>query len=179
MNVVGLDLSLTSTGVAVVTDRGRVAVGRVRSEGKRSDSIRARSERLDSIACEVFAQARLANLVVVERQIGQSTGSTHDRSGLWWQVVGELCRVPVPVVAVVPQHMKIYLTGRGTKVGKDETLAAAIKRYGHLVDLSNNDEAEALGLAAMGARHLGFPLEARRSLPQTHLRAMHQVDWTT
>jgi Holliday junction resolvasome RuvABC endonuclease subunit len=72
-------------------------------------------------------------------------------------------------VAVNVSKLKIYATGRGNKHEKDEVTVALIRRYAD-APIQNNDEADATGLAMMGARLLGEPYE--KSLPQTHLRAM-------
>jgi hypothetical protein len=66
-----------------------------------------------------------------------------------------------------------YATGKGM-IAKDAVLAAVVRRYVG-IDVTCNDEADALILAAMGARHLGQPIED--SLPLTHLAAMDNVHW--
>ena len=119
-------------------------------------------------------EARGADLVVIEQPAySQSGGSTHDRSGFWWMVVGRLLAAEVPVAEVTPGGVKKYATGSGSS-GKDAVLAAVIRRY-PAVAVSGNDEADALVLAAMGARWLGAPLEA--SLPAVNLQAMEAVRW--
>ncbi|GMA22268.1 hypothetical protein GCM10025864_44320 [Luteimicrobium album] len=52
-------------------------------------------------------------------------------------------------------------------------LAAVIRRH-PTVDITGNDEADALILAAMGARHLGHPID---DVPATHLAAMNGGQW--
>jgi crossover junction endodeoxyribonuclease RuvC len=53
-------------------------------------------------------------------------------------------------------------------------LAAVVRRYPH-TDVTGNDLADALVLAAMGARRLGFPIET--SLPVANLAAMTKISW--
>ena len=67
-----------------------------------------------------------------------------------------------------PTSRATYATGKDN-AGKDAVLAAVVRRYPD-VDVTGNDEADALVMAAMGARLLGHPLED--SLPQSHLRAL-------
>lgn len=176
-SVVGLDLSLTNTGIALVSSSGRAVCSRVASAGKRADSLAQRRRRLRELRDGVLTYVGLPDLVVVERQIGQSTGSTHDRSGLWWDVVGRLLDREVPVVEVVPQHVKIYIVGKGSGLGtsKSEVTAAAVKRYGGLVEIADDNEADALGLADMGARWLGWPLPVE--IPKRNLEVMAKVAW--
>lgn len=186
-SVVGIDLSLTSTGVAVVNHKGATAVQRVRSKAPSTPrnaktgkpepaTLEQRHERLQSIWRKVVQLARWAELVVVEQPAFSAQGGQHhDRSGLWWDVVHELLNLGVPLVEVTPGAVKKYATGKGN-AGKDDVLAAVVRRYAAVAEVGNNDEADALVLAAMGARHLGFPLE--ESLPTKHLEALEAVRWS-
>lgn len=184
MKVVGLDLSLTSTGVATV-EQGRVTVDRINSSAPPTPrhprtgkplppTLRQRSERIARIASAVLLRCEHAHLVVIEQPaFSKTTGSQHDRSGLWWLIVDQLMLHEHRVVEVTAGGVKVYATGKGNG-GKDEVLAAVVRRYPD-VEVSGNDEADALVLAAMGARWLGAPIEP--SLPQANVRAMDGVRW--
>ncbi|NUS59160.1 MAG: hypothetical protein HOV66_30530, partial [Streptomycetaceae bacterium] len=76
------------------------------------------------------------------------------------------------VVEVTTGGVKKYATGKGN-AGKDEVLAAVVRRYPD-VEVSNNNEADALVLRAMGCDHLGQPLAV---VPQTHRAALDKVAW--
>jgi crossover junction endodeoxyribonuclease RuvC len=184
--VVGLDLSLTSTGVAAVGETGYAFVVRVRSKapttvrhprtGKPTQaSLLQRHERLNSLAHRIVEAAAPAPLLVVVEQpaFSQTAGQQHDRSGLWWLVVRRFLSAEVPVVEVTPGQLKRYATGSGS-AGKDEVLAAVVRRYGG-VEVANNDEADALVLASMGARYLGFPID--EPLPKANASALDGVHW--
>jgi crossover junction endodeoxyribonuclease RuvC len=185
MKVVGLDLSLTSTGVAVATQNGAIT-DRIKTQPTKDATLEDRDERLWTIRARVLDHATGADLVVVEGpSYGSTTPGQHERSGLWWLVVDALFRRRKRVVEVAPATRIRYALGKG-RGDKDDVLSAVIRRYPH-VDVNGNDEADALILAAMGARHLGHPLErtplatANASiaglLPQTHLAAMGAVTW--
>jgi crossover junction endodeoxyribonuclease RuvC len=184
MKVIGLDLSLTSTGVAVATQDGAVT-DRITSKPVPNATLEDRDVRLYAIQRRVMEYVTGdVDLVVVEGpSYGSTTGHQHDRAGLWWLVVRSLFRQSSTfhVVEVPPSSRMKYATGRGN-ASKDDVLSAAIRRYPH-VDVNGNDEADALVLAAMGARWLGHPLEgqyhgtAAPFLPQTHLAAMDAVHW--
>lgn len=180
MIVVGVDLSLTSTGLARIHSDGRVEVARHRTKPT-GDDIRSRSLRLRRIAATVTRSCAGASLVCIEGPTYGMKGEqgAHDRAGLWWLVAARLDAMDIPVVEVSPTTVKVYATGKGggPDASKDAVLAAVIRRYIDRVEVSGNDEADALILAAMAARHLGFPVE--RSLPQTHLRALLAVRWPT
>ena len=74
--------------------------------------------------------------------------------------------MPVP-----PSCRAKYATGKGN-AGKDEVLLAASRRYPH-APIVGNDDADAVVLAAIGARLLGEPVED--SLPKTHLDALAKL----
>lgn len=211
MRIVGLDLSLTSTGVATistnpvcprcgaeVTDSGgrhrsrciravcryegpgdtapKVSVARIVSKPSKDPTLADRSVRLRKLAQQATQACVGADLAVVEGPTyASTTGAAHDRAGFWWLVVGRLTGAGLNVVEVPPASVKTYATGKGN-AGKDQVLAAVVLRYRHHVEVTGNDEADGLVLAAMGARFARVPIED--TLPQTHLRAMTGVRWT-
>ncbi|WP_159794500.1 hypothetical protein [Puerhibacterium puerhi] len=174
MKIVGLDLSLASTGVSAVYPDlgGRATVARIQTKPD-GDSLLARRQRLRTIRDAVAGWTRSADLVVVEGLAFAST-SPHatERAGLWWLVVESVLARNTPVAVVSPTARAKYATGKGN-AGKDAVLAAVVRRYPD-VDVTGNDEADALVLAAMGARHVGQPID---HLPTTHTDAMAKVAW--
>lgn len=175
--VVGLDLSLTSTGYAVVGDNKR-AVGTVTSKGKAGATLAERNSRLTQIVKgidDVGYLADDADLFVIEAPAySRSNPGMHDRSGLWWLAVRHLVDLGYPVVEVAPSARAKYATGKGN-ASKDQVLAAVVRRYPDF-DVTSNDEADALILAAMGCRALGQPID---DMPQAHLAGMSKVAWPT
>lgn len=158
MKIVGIDLSLTSTGIAVAED-GEFRVQRVTSKGTANDTLRQRHSRLSLLTSRVTEATRLADLVVIEQPAySQSGGSHHDRSGVWWLVLdGVINQVGADVVEVPPTTLKKYASGKGN-ASKDDMLTAVIRRYPH-IEFSGNDEADAVALMAMGLRAVGSPIE--------------------
>lgn len=161
MRVVGIDPSLRSTGLAQVAP-GRSVPAHWSFETVRSassgDSIGARSTRLLAIEDRVRQVVRGAGLVVIEAPaFTRQGGMRHERSGLWWLLVaaslGEGCRV----VEVSPTARARYATGRGN-AGKAEVVLAVVERYG--LWPANDNEADAIALAALGMRLAGLPIEA-------------------
>lgn len=156
-----MDPSLQSTGLAQCSP-GFEAGSHWSFETIRSKpsggSIGARSTRLLAIEDRVRRVVRGAGLVVIEAPAySRSVGSRHERSGLWWLLVaaalGEGCRV----VEVSPTARARYATGRGN-APKGDVLEAVSARYG--VEPSNDNEADAVALAALGMRLAGLPIEA-------------------
>lgn len=173
--IVGLDLSLTATGLGVIPSVGFPAVHTFVSKGKKDASLAQRAARLHTLASDILIASSNADVVVIEQPAyGQTMGSPHDRSGLWWLIVDVLSFEDLKLVEVTPQGVKMYATGKGN-ASKDEVMAAVVRRYPD-VEITNNNEADSLVLAAIGARLAGRPLE--ESLPQTHLRALDKIRWT-
>lgn len=168
--VVGLDLSLSGTGVAISepVDSGAVyfADTLVPPSGWRG------VRRLRWIRAAVLDWTRNAHLVVIEgpayRQ-GADPGA-HERAGLWWLIREALDSREISVAVAAPSAVKKYATGAGN-AGKDKVLTAAVRR---LPDFDgDNNAADAAWLAAMGADHLGGePL-----VPATHRAALAKVAW--
>lgn len=180
--VVGLDLSLASTGAARIdTAAGDVKLQRIQSKprARRKDepaaTLTERGVRLRRITTQALTLCQGARLVTVEGPAFASSGAgTWDRAGFWWLVVNSLLAARVPLVEVPPSNVKIYATGKGN-ADKDTVLASVVRRYPD-VEVDGNDVADGLVLAAMAARFIGHPLEP--SMPQTHLRGMDNVHWT-
>lgn len=154
---VGLDLSLTSTGVAII--HGNVTtVQRLTSKGSKGATTAQQTERILNIV-ERIARAvpdTEHTRIAVEGPSYGSTGSAaHILGGLWWMVRAYLR--DSDVIVVPPGTVKKYATGKGN-AGKDEVLAAVVRRY-PTVEVRGNDEADALVLAAIVARLNGAPID--------------------
>lgn len=179
-SVVGIDPSLTATGVAFIeASDGEVSYDTITlgRKGKATDTLSQRRARIIDLVDEIVTfVTRLdphPDVVTIESPAhGQTTGSHHDRSGLWWQIVIRLQEEGLDVVEVAPTQLKKYATGKGN-AGKSEVMAAAIRRYLE-APIENDNEADAFVLAAMAARLIGEPIEA--SLPKLNLDAMEKVN---
>lgn len=170
--VIGIDLSLTATGIS---DGTRTWL--VKSKGAKTATLLERYHRLGRIHGTLLdGLPQQPALAVVEGpSFGQQRqGGQHDRAGLWWYIVSSLLDLGVSVAEIPPASLKTYATGKGNG-SKDEVLAAVVRRYPD-VEVTDNNTADALVLAAMGLRHLGHPID---DLPLTHLRAMSKVAWPT
>lgn len=171
--VVGIDLSLTSSGVA--SSDGWVK--RIQSKGRKDADLQDRAVRLGALALQVAETVFIdgcPDLVVIEAPaFSRVGGSNHDRSGLWWLVVSDLLASDIEVAEVPPSCRAKYASGAGN-AGKDQVLAAVIRRYPDF-DVSGNDIADSVALMAMGRRRLGHPIED--SLPLSHLSVMNRISW--
>lgn len=173
LHVVGVDLSLTNTGIA-----NRHGVTRVTSSGKKGATLSQRQQRLRHLRQRIIADVAQLNgepadpdLIVIEgpSYSSKNAGSQHDRSGLWWLLLDAFTTRGWRVIEVSPSSRMKYATGKG-RADKDQVLAAAVRRLP--IEVNTNDEADAAWLCALGCDLLGDPLVP---LPETHRAALTVV----
>lgn len=180
--VLGLDLSLTSTGRATVPNPADgTPTTRVIGSDAAGDAYPDRWVRLVTMTdrilwpsdehplTEAIDPAHEPDLVVVEGpsygSSAQKSASIHDRAGLWWHLVGTLYDRGTPVAVVAPTTRAKWATGRGN-AGKSEVAVAVARLWPHH-DARTDDEWDALALATMGAQWLqwdGIPSRAHQAL---------------
>lgn len=192
--IVGLDLSLTSAGIAVletappyVREQGDCCpalLTNVGEAGKKTDSWVQRNRR---IRTQTRAIARVLEpytimLAVLEAPVygphtpGSTSGSgdAYDRAGLWHGIIGWLDYRGVPMAFIPPANGHQFVTGRARPTlpdGRPDRKKITIvwethKWWPHgprteagmprIPEVSNGDQADALGLAVMGTMHEGF-----------------------
>lgn len=171
--IVGIDPSLTGTGIAIITD-GQVALHTLTSKGAAGDTLAQRRLRISRLrrAIEGVIYPGVDLLVIEAPAFSRTAGHMHDRSGLWWMLVDTALSSYVPVAEVTPTTRARYATGKGN-ASKDAVLLAVARRYPH-IEVGNNNEADALVLGAMGARWLGQPID---HLPLAQAEAIAKVAW--
>lgn len=154
--VVGIDLSLTSTGLARVERDNVLVTGLATSTGKTKDSLTVRFIRQTNLTNQIleFVKADVPSLVVIESLFasGQVGGAQLDRFGLWWRVVGSLLLWEIPVIEVAATQAKKFLAGSG-KADKGTMVRAAGKAWPDWEPStahSSEDEADAIALASIG-----------------------------
>lgn len=177
--VVGLDLSLTSSGMsdgvyhrAVQTHPGGQLEERMGAVVTRSMMF-VRGDRLD---------APYADLVVIEGGAfsrGAQSKGAEVLSALRFMVRYSLWDVRVPFAMVTPTGLKLYTSGTGTAT-KARMVQAVRER--HDIDLSHikvkdgrYDMADACALAAMGYARLGQPMPTEGPPPPR--ASLNAVAW--
>ena len=164
--VIGLDLSMTSTGIASTLGWTR----RIQTKPQQYDTTFAR---LRDIRARVIDCARGADLVVVETlAMNSQTGQHLTRAGLWHLVMEAIDAADIPWAEVAPTALKKYATGKGN-APKDTMMLAVARRFPEW-EITGNDEADAVALAAMGADYLGCPLV---EMPKVHRESLAKVVW--
>ncbi len=177
MKVVGIDLSMTATGVAKIEERVTVdpwPVVNVITSKPTGDGmdLQKRYERLESIAASVIAECKEADLVLIEGpSFASHSKGTWDRAGLWWWVVSILSTIGTRVVEIPPNTVKKWATNSG---GANKTaVALAVSKLWPEVTITDDNAADALCLATIGAQLLGLAVPSRAH----HQKALEKVQW--
>lgn len=163
--VLGLDLSLTATGVADIDGTPSTLTSSLTGPARLHD-LRNQVDRLThtQTTCRV-------SLVAIEGYAMGSARQSHSYA------IGELGGVirhrlwmhNLPFVEVPPALVKKYATGKGN-APKDLVLVEAVKRLGY--EGSSKDEADALWLRALVLDALGEPVV---TVPAAHREALAKV----
>jgi crossover junction endodeoxyribonuclease RuvC len=169
----GLDLSLTGTGVAGWSPEDGWYTATIVTRGSNTDTVEQTHRRLRSITGKVLQHVHTISpkVVVIESPtFSSNTGHARDRAGLFWLVYDALEQADVRL-AVCKANTRIkYALGKGVG-NKDAVLAATIKRYTD-ADIRNNNEADAVLLAAMGARWHGVAPDPYAAFREDAVRAV-------
>lgn len=167
--VVGIDLSLTSTGLALAD--GTTHTIRTGPGDHLADQHNRLRHIVDEIERLTGAGYYLApSLAVVEGpSYGSSGAGTWDRAGLWWLLIDHLLTRAVPVAVVPPAVLKRYATGRG-KATKADMRVALLTRTG--IDERDDNRVDAWWLRAAGLDILGHPIVA---LPAAQSAALDKI----
>ncbi|MFE2936687.1 hypothetical protein [Streptomyces sp. NPDC059278] len=162
--VIGLDLSLTCTGVA---GAGWSDIIRTKRRG---------DDRLNHLLAAVADFVKRADLVVMEGpSYGHAALAGHeDLAGLRVLVRQYCYRHRIPYGVVPPSSLKMFATGRGNAT-KGEVRSGVADRYGHHTEgVGRYDQADAYTAMAMGLHHLGHQLA---TVPERALKALDGCVW--
>ena len=182
VRVVGLDMSLTSTGMSDGETHRAV-------QTSADERLEARLDRLTRAVVQfVLGTAdwpREATLAVMEDGVFVRKGTGHEElAALRLMTRTRLWRLDIPVALVRPTTLKAYTTGDG-KASKDQMVAAVDERHGtELVKLPKShgryDQADALALAAMGYHRVqGQPLPQHFPARPPYAPPLDVVAWPT
>jgi len=164
--VIGIDLSLTSTGIAYAD--GSVESYHPASAGASNYGLDRLCEIRDYIRAAVL-YSRDLELVVMESLAYAAHDTERMGAQLAGVVRGVLFDLNIPFLLVAPNTLKKYATGKGN-ADKYTVMRQADKRLGY--EGSSTDEADALWLRAIGWALLGMPVT---ELPDAHTEAIKKL----
>lgn len=166
--VIGLDLSLTATGV--IAADGTLLTVSPRKNLLGADRLITMREAILSAALGTDFDPDLA--VIEGPAYSRALGvGHHEAAGLWWQVVCTLRSAEIPVAVVAPTALKKYATGKGNATKPDMRMALYKRAE---LDLKDDNQVDAYWLRAMGLDHFGC---APVWLPLAQRDALDKVRW--
>jgi len=144
----GVDLSLTGTGIALLEDEKLVYSGTIKSK-KEGDTPTTEVLRINTIVGSVMEHVTEDVDIVVLEGIAFMAKSTAlaQLSGLTYLVRSKLVERGVPFLVVAPTSLKKFVTGKGNSP-KDVMMLETFKRFG--VSIPENNQCDAYGLAQVG-----------------------------
>jgi len=193
--VAGADVSLTGLALAFIDTKSRrirwslhssASIPRVpspgggrkgRSKDRGVTPVWLRARRIDTLAQQALLNMpRDLHAAAIEAPSYMSKSvSTHERSGVWWQIgIALEQRAHGNLVEISPRQRAQYATGDGG-ADKESVVAHSLAQYPQL-DSRDDNVVDAVVLAAMVARHLGEPIEEFDPAPG-NLEALRFVLW--
>jgi len=146
MNILGLDLSLTGTGIIKLRDGSIVDEKLIRSKksGERPidelERLLKIVEQIDVKGCDLVSIEGMAFMV-------RKTSSLVQLAALNYFVRKKLYENNIKFIIVAPTTLKKFITGKGNSE-KDTMFLEIYKRYG--LSFTNNNIADAFSLAKVG-----------------------------
>lgn len=151
MIVLGLDLSLTGTGMCVVQTGSRDGKGLLATI---NTTAKTRTEdRLITIRRTIGQASSGVDAAIIEGlSYGSVGGAQAERSALHWMVRVDLYQLGIPYVIVTPMSLKKFVCGTA-KAEKSMMIREVFRRWG--VEAANDNEADAAALARLGLMYYG------------------------
>lgn len=172
--VVGLDTSLTATGIASSegwcrtvgwTDKKRLITRLPHIE---------RAQALATVLAAIVQAVSTPDMVVMETPaLSRAGGGAHERGWLWWETYRRLADAGVPVGLMSTGQRAIYATGKGT-AGKSVVVDAVARRWPAWMTGGDDNQADAVTLMAAGRDWAGHPIA---QVPKAHRRALDAAQW--
>lgn len=173
MKIIGVDPSLTGTGLAAIVGGRLTGTEVIRPWKKRAPRTEVeRQERLDVILRAVAIWTTGADLVVMEGLSFDSHDTDRQLAGLSWLLRRQLWKTGRAFALVSPSSLKLWAVGHG-RAPKGVMLATARETFPD-VEIEDDNAADAAWLAATGADHLG---ELVPSVSAERANALHSVAW--
>lgn len=168
VRTVGIDPSLTATGIATFTDAQGWRVGRVHTEpsGPAQSATIGRIRTIRDGVVELLGGFRSDDIVVIEGFMMMQGSSRGAIIYNWYKLVEAIVEAGIEPIVVAPATRAVYATGGGNG-GKDRVMSQLYRRFPES-GADTNDEADAVFLAAIGRHLAGHSIEPL-PLPNTHL----------
>lgn len=173
--VVGVDHSISRTGLAVIRDDHDPELISIASSGKDTDPRIVRGRRMREVRDAIMDQVpRAAALAVIE---GMSFGHNYpgqDRiHHLWWLLADAFDALRIPLAVIPPTTLKKFAADHGFATKPKMRAALSVMWPG--LHIPNHDAGDALAAATAGAQHLG--MQMRYLVLERHRLALSKIEW--
>lgn len=177
LRLAGLDLSLSSTGVARwdTSEHGELLTVTV-SPGFRMPKImtnEVRARRLYDLHDQILGAVGIVDLVAIEGYSYASKNGGERLGELGGVIRLSLYDAGIPYLEIPPPSLKKYATGKGN-ASKDDVLQEAVHRSGRT--FGSDDEADAWWLGQMLLCHYGLP---HVPMPALNRAVLDKIQWPT
>jgi crossover junction endodeoxyribonuclease RuvC len=162
--VIGLDVSLTSTGLIALAKSGDIVRSRVIESPPCGPSVRSRMRRIEKIVTEIKTEIeslRPSIICIEAYSYGSNTPGNAARIELGGLLRYVICANCGEVHEVAPSTLKKFACGKGNAKGKTLVAVALSQRYG--VTFQTDDEYDAYALARMALQIAGYDKPANES----------------
>jgi Holliday junction resolvasome RuvABC endonuclease subunit len=177
--VIGLDPSLTGTGIASSNGWCDV-IGYKRPHSKAPGITQLphheRLAAMRTLLTDVTTAIGNPALVVMELPApSRSGGGAHERGWFWWQLYNHLDTHETLIGLLTPNQRALYATGKG-QATKNAVVDSVARRWPDWPTAGDDNAADAVVLMAAGRDWLGWPIAP---MPQTHRAALDKATWPT
>ncbi len=191
--VLGIDPSLTATGIALIARSDTVARPALLTDigwaGTDADTYDQRLDRIETLIAAILNTINTAihdrgatlHGIAIEGPIyhGRVLPSYFDRAILFGALTSQLRRLHgrTPWVVINPATREKFITGVGTRGDKARVLHEMRTAWfpNQPEKIENHDQADALGLATAYAIHLGWPMPF--PLRRCHVENVARITW--
>lgn len=166
MNLLGLDISLTSTGYS---NHGFTSLIKVKSRGPQ------RLHEISSTVVDACIEYEIHCVVLEGYSFASRNSQAHSIGELGGCIRMRLWENRIPYIEVPPTSRAKFATGRGN-AGKTEVISAVSSKTGKVFSGSGaDDECDAWILEQMGLQKLGL---SSYSWTKEQLSALEKIDWS-
>jgi crossover junction endodeoxyribonuclease RuvC len=174
LTVVGLDPSLTATGLASSSGWTRTIGYTDKKNPITKIPHGLRRTAMRNVRDEILLAVGHPRLVVMETAaLSRSAGGAHERGWLWWALYDALSDDGVPIGLMDPRQRAQYACGKGSG-DKGAVIDAVARRWPQFETAGNDNRADAVALMAAGLDWLGQPLTV---VPQVNRVAIERAVW--
>jgi len=171
MKILGVDGSLTSSGLCVLDDTKVIDTNTIPTYDLRGVSRLVYIKKI----IRGYLEAHKPDVVVVEGPaMGVKGGRVFDMGEMYGLIKMESCRVCKDVIQVAPTSMKKFITGKGN-AKKPQIRDALLTKWD--IDIDQEDIADATGLALFA--YYTTHKRLCRSLPEEQRKALEKYEVLT